>query len=349
MATSSVRSAAAGLLALVVVAAATPLLWRVVVDRFGPSLSGTPSYLPSAESVRVRRPFDAGPIWGLQNMNPGIVVIGDSMAGRVDPDRLGQITNVPIAPILRNATGSGYWYLAFKNYVVASKITPERTVIFFRDTNLTDLMFRLLGDYHEVLDEVAVESEPELDRVVAANLSGPWHRVHAAMDRAYATERTRAWLEPALTAWPARVVAGSRGGTRLLAALNEQFALDRLRPMPLTDMSVVSPNDTDFHGNVDKSALPLLLSLAREHGRSLVFVRVQRRAADGGLRPESPALARYIRDLRAYIERGGGHLIDDQHDREVALLPYDDLDHISRDGRSRYTEIFARKLQALPR
>lgn len=347
--TTSSRSVLTSLVLLVVVAAVTPMFWRVAVDRLGPAVAGTPSYLPSVERVRVRRPFNPDPIEGLQAMNPGLVIIGDSMAGRLDPERLGQITGENVAPILRAATGSGYWYLAFKNYVVASKIAPKRTIVFFRDTNLTDLMFRLIGDHHEVLDEVAVAEEPELDRVVATRLSGPWHRVYAAIERAYATERARAWLEPALTAWPARVIAGGRGGTRLLRAVNERFALERLRPMPLSDMSVVSPNDADFRANVAASVLPLWLSLAREHGLSVVFVRVQRRIEGGGLRPEGPALVRYMRDLRAYIEREGGHLIDDQYDPEVAALPYDDLDHLSRAGRPRYAEILVRKLEALPR
>lgn len=334
---------------LAVIVAATPLVWRVAVDAGGPDAAGTPSYLPSVEAVRVRRPFDAGPIWGLQNMNPGLVVIGDSMAGRADPMRLSQITGESVAPVLRNASGPGYWYLAFKNYVAASKVKPKWTLVFFRDTNLTDLTFRLLGDYREILDEVAADHEPELDRAVAARLSGPWHRVHTLVDRAYAIEPARAWLEPVLHAWPARVIAGTRGGPRLQKATNELFALENLRPMPISDMSVVSPNDTDFHANVDSSVLPLMLALSREHGLPVCFVRVQRRAESGGLRPESATLARYIRDLRTYIEHGGGQLIDDQHDPEIAALPYDDLDHIARAGRGPYTEILARKLKALPR
>lgn len=337
------------LVVLALVVAATPLVWRVAVNAGGPEVAGTPSYLPSVEAVRARRPFDAGPIWGLQNMNPGLVIIGDSMAGRADPVRLGQLTGESVAPILRNASGPGYWYLAFKNYVVASKVKPKWTIVFFRDTNLTDLTFRLLGDYREMLDEVASDDERDLNRVVAARLSGPWHRVHAMLDHTYAVEPAREWLEPVLHAWPARVIAGTRGGPRLQKITNELFALDNLRPMPISDMSVVSPNDTDFRANAESSVLPLMLALSREHGLPLCFVRVQRRAEGGGLRAENPALARYMRDLRTYIERGGGHLIDDQHDAEIAALPYDDLDHIARAGRGRYTEILALKVKALPR
>ncbi len=346
---TSTRSVVASFVILVVAAAATPLLWRAAFSLRGPQAVGTPSYLPSVEESRVRLPFEPGPILDLQYWNPKIVVIGDSMAGRVDPQRLGELVEGAVVPVLRAATGSGYWYLVFKNYVVASGVTPDRTLIFFRDTNLTDLMFRLLEEHREELDTVAAAEEPELDARLAARLSGPWYRFHAALDRAYAMERTRSWLEPAFLAWPARVIVGKRGTARLQRTANERFNLEHLRPMPLSDMSVVSDNDADFHANVEMSVLPLLMSLAREHGLKLCFVRVQRRAADGGLRPESPALVRYMRDLRAYIEREGGELIDDQHDADVAALPYDDLDHVAREGWVRYTDILARKLKALPR
>jgi len=56
--------------------------------------------------------------------------------------------------------------------------------------------------------------------------------------------------------------------------------------------------------------------------------------------PESPALQQYVRDLRAYIEAGGGVLIDDRDNPEMATLRYQDGDHIDRSERPRYTELF---------
>ena len=40
--------------------------------------------------------------------------------------------------LLQFASGPAYWYLAFKNYLVASGVRPRVTFFFFRDTNLTD-------------------------------------------------------------------------------------------------------------------------------------------------------------------------------------------------------------------
>jgi hypothetical protein len=158
----------------------------------------------------------------------------------------------------------------------------------------------------------------------------------------------RAWLEPALLAWPARWLAGRRGGRDLQARVNDLFALERLRPMPLTDMDAVSPGDTDFDEHIGSSVLPLWLDLARAHGLRLCFVRTQRRI-EGGLRPETPALRRYMRRLGAFIAARGGYFVDDQHDPAVTALPYDDLDHLSRSARVAYTDLLAVKLRALDR
>lgn len=335
------------LIVLLLAAVTGPLVWRTLPPP-ETEAGATPSYLPSVEAARVRLPFEDGHLERLGPMQPGVVIIGDSMVGRVHAEHLDGLLGVPVAPIIQLASSSGFWYLALKNWVVASGITPQWTLVMFRDTNLTDLMFRLLEGHREKLDTVARDLEPELDAVVARRLAGSWYQAHHLLDDVYGIDAARTRVEPALTNWPARVLAGRLGGTRLQRDVNDRFALERLRPMPISDMSVVSDNDADFHANVDASVLPLMLSLAREHGLRLVFVRTQRRAPGGGLRPESPAMAQYMRDLRAYIEAGGAALIDDQYDQEILRLPYDDLDHIDPAGRIPYTEILARKLRALP-
>lgn len=336
-------------LAIVIVIAATPLLGRVAVDRFGPPVDETRSYLPSVEERRARRPFVDWPIEALRDMKPGIVIIGDSIAGRVHPGRLSELTEVEVAPLLRAGSGPAVWYLQFKNYVVASGARPEFVIVFFRDTNLTDLTFRMLGEYRGMLDDYALDLEPELDRQIATRSFGPWHRAHTWLDRTYAVERTRAWLEPELSAWAARVAAGRRGGLRLQDSVNERFALENLRPMPLTDMSVISEFDAEFQANVETSVLPLMLDLARAQGLRLVFVRGQRRMEDGSPRVDTPALRQYMQDLRSYIEARGASLIDDQFDPQVALLPYVDLEHLADSAIFDYTALFARKLEALRR
>ena len=109
--------AAAGLLIL-------PLGLRAA-NRLHPSPSLQPSYLPALYGPRERNPFDAGRIGDLARMNPGIVVIGDSMAGsRIDPALLSRLTGQSTAPLLYAGSGPAWWYLALKNWVIPSAHPP---------------------------------------------------------------------------------------------------------------------------------------------------------------------------------------------------------------------------------
>lgn len=324
-----------------------PFAWRVVWEaRGGGQRQSTPSYLPALEFERPREPFVEHPIAYLRDVQPRFVVLGDSMAGRIEPDVLGEIGGGPVAPILQNATGSAYWYLAFKNYVRASGVTPRWVIVFFRDTNMTDVMFRLDGPYRSKLDEVAGASEPELNAAVEARLSGGWRPVHRALDAVYRVERTREWLEPLLGAWPARIVAGPQQ-TRLLDRVNASFELEHLRPMAQADMAATDEEGMAFDRYVDASVLPLLLSGARDAGVRLCLIRVLRRPVGDAPSGEPEALTQYSKDLRAYVEARGGVFFDDRDDPALARLPYADGDHVAREARAPYTRRFWEKLRAL--
>jgi len=344
----SSTSLPAFLLAAVIVLL-TPTAWQVILAGFGPDAGGSPSYLPALEKTRVRRPFDTGVVPGLQQMAPGFVIIGDSMAGRVHFDRLRDLTGEEVAPILQNATGSAYWYLAFKNFVVASGVKPKWTLVFFRDTNLTDPMFRLSGAYRSTLDEVALDREDELNRIVAARATGPWHTIYGLIDRVYGAERARAWLEPHVASWPARVVADATRAPALLTRINDAFSLDHLRPMAQADLEAAADRDADFATNAKTSVLPGFVTLARERGVRVCFIRVLRRPVDGAPPVESAALRRYVADLRAYLGDEGACFLDDRDDPRLLSIPYEDGDHIKREGTVRYTELLVERLAQLVR
>lgn len=333
---------AAGILAMILV---VPLAWRVALAAWGPrAADAVPSYLPILEAERPREPFVADPIDDLRSLDPGIVTIGDSMAGRIDPDLLTTLAEMPIGPILENATGSAYWYLVLKNYVVASGIRPRLVVIFFRDTNLTDVLFRLDGPYRPTLDHVARDREPELNAVVAARTRGPWRAVYQWTEAIYGVSRARAWIEPRIARWPAAVVAGNRADA-LLEHVNGAFTLDKLRTMAQADLAAVDTQEANFPAHVRASVLPLMIDLAKQHGLRLCFVRVLRRPVDGQPPEEGPELQQYVRDLRAYLADAGMIYLDDRDDPALAALPYADGDHVSRDARAPYTTRFWAKVR----
>jgi hypothetical protein len=304
-----------------------------------------PTYLPALEGPRERHAFEAVRVSDLARMNPAFVIIGDSMAGsRIDPDLLGQLTGRLIAPLEFAGSGPAFWYLALKNWVIASGIHPRCVFVFFRDTNLTDVLFRI--DSFWSRDTAAHDREEELNAIVARRRGTAFYRVRSGFDRLYRAADARQWLEPVVDGWPARVlVPYRRQRTAFLNAVNDRFELAHLRPMDAADMQAAEDRDADFDGLLDKSVLPLMLRDAHQAGLTISFIRVQRRPVNGALPYQSPALLRYLGKLRRYLEANGALYRDDYGDPNETLDMYKDGDHLTLEGRRRYTEAFAARLR----
>ncbi|HET7695811.1 MAG TPA: hypothetical protein VFK57_08900 [Vicinamibacterales bacterium] len=329
--------AAAGLLLL-------PLLLRGA-NRLQAAPNLQPSYLPALEGPRERKPFEAYRIGELAALQPAWVVIGDSMAGsRIDPQRLSRLTGGLTAPLLYAGSSPAWWYLALKNWVIPSGIKPRAVIVFFRDTNLTNVMFRIDATWS--LDTAALDREDELNAVVARRRGTAFYQVRDRIDRIYEASAARRWVEPAVNEWPARVLFRyRRPRAAFLDHVNERFGLAHLRPMDAADMQATEDREADFDRFVEDSTLPLMLRDARAAGLTLLLVRVQRRPIGGRPPQQSPALRRYIARLHAYVEARGGVFMDDTGDPAQTLDLYEDGDHLSRDGRRRYTEMFAVRLR----
>ena len=304
-----------------------------------------PSYLPSIEGPRERAPFDGSRVDALRGMQPAFVVIGDSMAGsRIDPAVFTRVSGQSVAPLLYAGSGPAWWYLVLKNWVIASGIRPKAVFIFFRDTNLTNVMFRIDATWS--LDTAALAREDDLNAAVARRRGNTFYEVRSAFDRMYGATEARRWIEPLVNEWPARAMFPYRKPREaFMQALNDRFGLDHLRPMDAADMQATEDREADFGAFVEKSQLPLMLRDAQHAGLKLVFVRVQRRPAGGRPPYQSPALLRYVRDLRAYVESHGGQLFDDTGDPLQTLDLYEDGDHLSREGRRVYSERFAERIR----
>lgn len=337
------------LAALVLLSLAVPSVVRLANAGRAMRVEAAPSYLPALEGPRARAAFDPTPIGDLARLNPGDVVIGDSMAGsRIDAKRLGELTGRPIAPMLHAGSGSVWWYLVVKNLVIPSHIRPRAVLIFFRDTNLTNVMFRLDENYRWMIDYVAAEREDEVNAVLASAIEGPWYRVDRTVDAMYGADAARKWFEPALTERAGRIVVPShRRRVEFMTNMNARFGLDRLRPMDAADLQAAEDHEADFPRFVNRSVLPLMLRDARAAGLTLCFVRVQRRPVDGRPPYQSPALRRYVRDLKNYIEANGAIFHDDTGDPALTLDMYEDGDHLNRSAKRLYSEILYERLPAV--
>ena len=117
--------------------------------------------------------------------------------------------------------------------------------MFFRDTNLTDTLFRLDSLYGNALDEVAGPQEPELNALVAARKRGGWSRVHSAAVRTYQTDVATGWMEPAIRRWFVNWrYPDASARLRFDRALNDRFDLAGLRADVAADLSAANERPT---------------------------------------------------------------------------------------------------------
>jgi hypothetical protein len=269
------------------------------------------------------------------------------LGSRIDPRHLARTLQQTAWWVMQPGTGSAYWYLAFKNVVLGADLKPKVVFFFFRDFNLTDVLFRLDEQFRWSVDTLAGPLEPELDRAIARRLEGPWYLVPRALDEAYAFRPVRAEVDALSRAWPARLLAGPAGAEAVQEHLNAAFALDRLRPSLAADIASGEDALGNFDHMLPRSILPEIIALGRAHGIRLCFVRVQRRPRPDGPPVQSPVLRRYVAGLRQYLESNGAVFRDDTGDPDYTLDWYTDGDHTAARLRPRYTELFVQKLSPL--
>jgi len=70
---------------------------------------------------------------------------------------------------------------------------------------------------------------------------------------------------------------------------------------------------------------------------------VQRRPLPDGPPPQSAELAAYVNALKGYLEAHGAYFHDDWGDPDEPLPMYADGDHLTAEGRLRYTQRFAER------
>ena len=334
------RSTRRDLILIAAVALLLPLGLRPIAARV---TAGAPlSYLPALETFRQRLPYDPTFREDIRRIRPEFVFIGDSMLGsRIDPTHMRRTINRPTWWVMQPGTGSAWWYLALKNHVFGAGVTPKAAIVYFRDYNLTDVMFRLDAAFRWSLDTVAGPEEPELNAVLARRRQGGWAAVHGLAERTYHVAPLMARADDRLSQWPAERLVGPGRAAAFTKDMNALFAFERLRPMVDADVAAEQAQ-ADFAENLPASILPELIRLAKSRGVKLAFVRVQRRPRPDGPPLQSPALQRYIADLRGYLEGEGALFIDDTGNPAFTLDWYKDGDHTLGSKRREYTERFAK-------
>ena len=324
-----------------------PFSLRALDARFGdPSVPA--SYLPALEGPRPREPFDRYHLDALADRRPGLVIIGDSMAGtRIDGHLLAQLSGDYVHEILQAGSGPVFWYLALKNWIIPSGARPHYIFIFFRDTNLTDVMFRL-EESRSSVDRVALDREPEVDAAVARRAGAVRQTATRRIEAAYGADVARLWMGPLVGDRVARLMEPSRRRRQTIVdQMNSRLDFMHMRPIDMADIGEAIDAEADFDHYVDRSVLPLMLRDAKQAGLTLFFVRVQRRPVGGRPPEQSAALRRYIDRLQAYVTENGGRWRDDTGDPLMTLDLYGDGDHLAREARERYTAMLWNRIGPL--
>jgi hypothetical protein len=152
------------------------------------------------------------------------------------------------------------------------------------------------------------------------------------------------WAEPSIREWFTRYKYGNPQERAVFdARMERSFGLEYLRKDVPADVGALEVRD--FQQELPSSILPELMRRSRAHHLPLCFVRVQRRPINNRPPEQSPALRKYVADLKSWIESNGGIFHDDTGDPEMTLDLYEDGDHF--DNKRRYTEILRQRLDPL--
>ena len=272
------------------------------------------SYLPSFETAATRKGFDPRPIEQLaRQRNPQWVFIGDSMLGtRIEPPAARRASRrrrrATSMFSFQAATGPAWWYLAFKNQLVASGVKPRDDVL---------LLPRHQPDRHDVPAGEPARRRAGRSGARRGARAGRDRRCRvsaasggasiAALNRAYEVDVASAWLEPAIRRWYAlwrypepevrartsRRVDRRRFQRATSAATSPPTSAApderrRLRPRP-ADVGAAAD-----HRAVAQRTTSRCASCACSAGPSAI-----------GRRRSRPRCERYVADFRAWVEAQG--------------------------------------------
>jgi DNA-binding transcriptional regulator YdaS (Cro superfamily) len=206
-----------------------------------------------------------------------------------------------------------------------------------------------------MIDHLNGRSVPEWRTVMAAydarrmlSFEATTKRISNGLDDLLAGERLRRWSRDEIqkSAFHFTNLGSAILGSVRRAELNERFSLDHQRPSAearqieknTNEMDEANEADSDaedatrptaFDPAPDKSFLPHMIKLAKEHGFQLHFHRIK-------WRPESPEdtqtpgqIAAYLADLKLYLNEQGCLLTDESTEPAITAEMYVDDAHIN--------------------
>jgi hypothetical protein len=285
--------------------------------------------------------FDNRPSKVVHKNQPEVVLIGNSMLKtRVSSQVFNKNFGKRTITMPMGGSGSTRWYLLLKNSVFPATDRVRQVVIFFRDHEIIDPLFRVTNQHRYSVERMKVGKELELREVQRASQNwqeAAWEwlfehswviQVHRAVRSSFTVVAIRDWFPN-----PARA--------HLKALTKSRFEIENLRTDLNFEPEVLGRAPTrDLKTAIEKSLLPKIVELTRKHKAQLVLYRVSRRPGVDEVSKD------YIDALRAYSKEQGIKYIEEAElFGQLPLDWYADGDHISATVKKKYSKSFAEKLK----
>jgi len=278
----------------------------------------------------------AAEIARLEMERPDLVCIGSSyVPAAINPKKMQKLTGIKTGLLWRGGAASACWYLFVKNVICAAPHKPALVLIYFQDAFLTVPTFRIDGtDRVNKLDRFSLPDEPLLGELAYRQKDGAL--LHA-VERHWPLLRLRESVKDRVQSSVERLAvrpfleADDNDVQKIFRDIFSDVDMDKellsRRQLEEEDLAGLPSDCFDFHAWIDRSFLPPIIQLLRDHQVSLVLVRMKRRQQAAGI-PESAELRAYMSDMRAYLERERVPLVDFSADPRIRLEHYAHGDHL---------------------
>jgi hypothetical protein len=286
----------------------------------------------------------------LNNEQPEILLIGDSMLGAAVKDKVvAEQLDKKVYMSSLPGTASTIWYSMIKNNIVVADHKPEYVVIFFRDSMMTVPGYRVTGRYFDLVDEFASPDDTLLIERAYVNQMSPLEKFMEAYLPLYGARwKIRENIDSQI-----RYTVGSNildcDEICMDYSMEFVFKQDNLdltflsEALNAADDYLYTDDVLDFEEQIDKSLLPEIIRLCRENNVQLIMSRMPVfRFEDEYLSPIG--LEKYIEGLSIYLEMNNVPFLDfDQKDIKVDY--FTDAIHLNEQGKVIFTEKLIEALQ----
>ena len=280
----------------------------------------------------------------VEKQRPQILLVGNSiLRAAVDVDQLGRQSGYRTVKACSNGSASAWWYLYVKNVVARSEHKPDYLGIMFRDTFLTEPVYRVTNVYQRPIRRLMTGSEPLLQKLSYGKLA--IDQVNSPFT--WLPREARNWLNLKIEKRTEDLLMFQQGTgrealRRTLAASNmvsgwyNEYQLGY--EMPPSQLSY------DFSAQIEHSYLPPILALLEKYDVTPIFIRAKRRH-DLEFGTDSEELRNYISDLCQYVQSRGALWFDFTTEQRITLRDYGPGDHLNETvGKKHFTQLLADRI-----